>query len=157
MTLILAIAKGMQCFEEVGINMFGFGDEDGDRRNPNSLKHNLRVRVVSTAAHPRQARSEAESPAFRSTRTPEDSEPLAKNLKAIRGIAKPKGQLSVEDPEGPKNQEKTVPATARRALYHTHYRDKVEAFADSLELQCRENQIDDEDEEHTALVERRAR
>ncbi|KAJ8911275.1 hypothetical protein NQ315_015278 [Exocentrus adspersus] len=32
----------------------------------------------------------------------------------------------------------------------------AEAFADSLELQCRENQLDDEDEEHTALVERRA-
>ncbi|KAJ8909866.1 hypothetical protein NQ315_013903 [Exocentrus adspersus] len=30
-------------------------------------------------------------------------------------------------------------------------RDKAEAFADSLELQCRENQLNDEDEEHTDL------
>ncbi|KAJ8909272.1 hypothetical protein NQ315_012546 [Exocentrus adspersus] len=41
-------------------------------------------------------------------------------------------------------------------IAHTN-RDKAEAFADSLELQCRENQIDDEDEEYTTLEERRAR
>ncbi|KAJ8911561.1 hypothetical protein NQ315_007942 [Exocentrus adspersus] len=36
-------------------------------------------------------------------------------------------------------------------------RDKAEAFADSFQLQCRENQLDDEDEDHNNLVERRAR
>ncbi|KAJ8919433.1 hypothetical protein NQ315_016531 [Exocentrus adspersus] len=36
-------------------------------------------------------------------------------------------------------------------------RDKAETFADSLQLQCRENQLDDEDEDHYNLVERRAR
>ncbi|KAJ8925190.1 hypothetical protein NQ315_001376 [Exocentrus adspersus] len=47
------------------------------------------------------------------------------------------------------------PLHDEQGIVHTN-RDKAEAFADSLELQCRENQIDDEDEEHTALVERRA-
>ncbi|KAJ8914335.1 hypothetical protein NQ315_011323 [Exocentrus adspersus] len=48
------------------------------------------------------------------------------------------------------------PLHGEQGIVHTN-RDKAEAFADSLELQCRENQLDDEDEEHTALVERRAR
>ncbi|KAJ8922704.1 hypothetical protein NQ315_007738 [Exocentrus adspersus] len=47
------------------------------------------------------------------------------------------------------------PLQGEQGIVHTN-RDKAEAFADSLELQCRENQLDDEDEEHTALVERRA-
>ncbi|KAJ8917722.1 hypothetical protein NQ315_005171 [Exocentrus adspersus] len=47
------------------------------------------------------------------------------------------------------------PLHGEQGIVHTN-RDKAEAFADSLELQCRENQLDDEDEEHTALVERRA-
>ncbi|KAJ8909686.1 hypothetical protein NQ315_013546, partial [Exocentrus adspersus] len=47
-------------------------------------------------------------------------------------------------------------ATTLQGIVHTK-RNKAEAFTDRLELQCRENQIDDEDEEHTALVERRAR
>ncbi|KAJ8912970.1 hypothetical protein NQ315_000026 [Exocentrus adspersus] len=49
-----------------------------------------------------------------------------------------------------------LPLHGEQGIVHTN-RDKAEAFADSLELQCRENQLDDEDEEHTALVERRAR
>ncbi|KAJ8913997.1 hypothetical protein NQ315_012020 [Exocentrus adspersus] len=47
------------------------------------------------------------------------------------------------------------PLHGEQGIVHTN-RDKAEAFADSLELQCRENQLDDEDEEHTALMERRA-
>ncbi|KAJ8910109.1 hypothetical protein NQ315_013248 [Exocentrus adspersus] len=46
------------------------------------------------------------------------------------------------------------PLNGEQGIVHTN-RDKAEAFADSLELQCRENQLDDE--EHTALMERRAR
>ncbi|KAJ8912144.1 hypothetical protein NQ315_013193 [Exocentrus adspersus] len=42
------------------------------------------------------------------------------------------------------------PLHGEQGIVHTN-RDKAEAFADSLELQCRENQLDDEDEEHTAL------
>ncbi|KAJ8917046.1 hypothetical protein NQ315_012965 [Exocentrus adspersus] len=48
------------------------------------------------------------------------------------------------------------PLHGEQGIVHTN-RDKAVAFADSLELQCRDNQIDDEDEEHTALVKRRAR
>ncbi|KAJ8913678.1 hypothetical protein NQ315_007395 [Exocentrus adspersus] len=46
------------------------------------------------------------------------------------------------------------PLHGEQGIVHTN-RDKAEAFADSLELQCRENQLDDEDEEHTALARRR--
>ncbi|KAJ8911291.1 hypothetical protein NQ315_015294 [Exocentrus adspersus] len=45
------------------------------------------------------------------------------------------------------------PLHGEQGIVHTN-RDKAEAFADSLELQCRENQLDDEDEEHTALGEK---
>ncbi|KAJ8914706.1 hypothetical protein NQ315_017415 [Exocentrus adspersus] len=56
-----------------------------------------------------------------------------------------------------KTRRRPVPSLhGEEGIVHTN-RDKAEAFADSLELQCRENQLDDEDEEHTALVERRAR
>ncbi|KAJ8916930.1 hypothetical protein NQ315_013402 [Exocentrus adspersus] len=48
-----------------------------------------------------------------------------------------------------------LPLHGEQGIVNTD-RDKAEAFGDSLELQCRENQLDDEDEEHTALVERRA-
>ncbi|KAJ8909685.1 hypothetical protein NQ315_013545, partial [Exocentrus adspersus] len=48
------------------------------------------------------------------------------------------------------------PLHGEQGIVHTN-RDKAEAFADSLELQCHENQLDDEDEEHTALVEKWAR
>ncbi|KAJ8917680.1 hypothetical protein NQ315_005127 [Exocentrus adspersus] len=40
------------------------------------------------------------------------------------------------------------PLHGEQGIVHTN-RDKAEAFADSLELQCRENQLDDEDEEHS--------
>lgn len=47
LTCILAIVKGLQCFEEVGINMFGFGDEDEFVEPNNSdTVQNLRVKVV---------------------------------------------------------------------------------------------------------------
>ncbi|KAJ8915958.1 hypothetical protein NQ315_016634 [Exocentrus adspersus] len=39
------------------------------------------------------------------------------------------------------------PLHGEQGIVHTN-RDKAEAFANSLELQCRENQIDDKDEEH---------
>lgn len=48
------------------------------------------------------------------------------------------------------------PIHGERGIVYTR-REKAEAFADSLELQCRENQLDDEDEDFTDDVERRVR
>ncbi|KAJ8915378.1 hypothetical protein NQ315_008265, partial [Exocentrus adspersus] len=109
-----------------------------------------------------QARSEAESPAFRSTRTPKDSEPAiqngessprrtpARNLKAIRGITKPKDNSLWKTQKALRTRRRPFPPLhGEQGIVKTN-RDKSEAFADSLELQCCENQIDDEDEDHTA-------
>ncbi|KAJ8910286.1 hypothetical protein NQ315_016103, partial [Exocentrus adspersus] len=66
-------------------------------------------------------------------------------------------QLSRRTQKALKTRRRPVPPLhGEQGIVHTN-RDKAEAFADSLELQCRENQLDDEHEEHTALVERRAR
>uniref|UniRef100_V5GNF3 Putative RNA-directed DNA polymerase from transposon X-element n=1 Tax=Anoplophora glabripennis TaxID=217634 RepID=V5GNF3_ANOGL len=48
------------------------------------------------------------------------------------------------------------PIHGENGIVYTRY-EKAEAFADSLELQCRENLLDDEDEDHADEVERRVR
>ncbi|XP_023311276.1 uncharacterized protein LOC111691953 [Anoplophora glabripennis] len=48
------------------------------------------------------------------------------------------------------------PIHGNNGIVYTRY-EKAEAFADSLELQCRENLLDDEDEDHADEVERRVR
>ncbi|KAJ8914871.1 hypothetical protein NQ315_014884 [Exocentrus adspersus] len=54
-----------------------------------------------------------------------------------------------------RTQRKPIPPIhGERGIVRTNS-EKAEAFADSFELQCRENQLDDEDEDHEEEVERR--
>ncbi|KAJ8911514.1 hypothetical protein NQ315_012485 [Exocentrus adspersus] len=102
---------------------------------------NFRAEMQRSTAIPRIETTDdletAVSPAFRCTRTPEDLNPrdnsLWKTQKALKTKRRP-----------------VPPLHGEQGIVHTN-RDKAEAFADSLELQCRENQLDDEDKEHTAL------
>ncbi|KAJ8919355.1 hypothetical protein NQ315_003940 [Exocentrus adspersus] len=56
-----------------------------------------------------------------------------------------------------RTQRKPIPPIhGERGIVRTNS-EKAEAFADSFELQCRENQLDDEDEDHEEEVERRVR
>ncbi|KAJ8916315.1 hypothetical protein NQ315_005010, partial [Exocentrus adspersus] len=106
------------------------------------------------AAHLRQARSEAESLAFRSPITPKDSEPaIQKDSYFISNTFF--GQKNLKPPKRTRRRP-FPPLHGEQVILQTN-RDKAEVFGDSLELQSRENQLDDEDEEYTALVERRTR
>ncbi|KAJ8911187.1 hypothetical protein NQ315_006030 [Exocentrus adspersus] len=56
-----------------------------------------------------------------------------------------------------RTQRKPIPLIhGERGIVRTNS-EKAEAFADSFELQCRENQLDDEDEDHEEEIERRVR
>ncbi|KAJ8910825.1 hypothetical protein NQ315_015560 [Exocentrus adspersus] len=111
------------------------------------------------AARRRAMRTEAERRQFGSEPAIQTSEGRprgtpARALEAICGIAKPtlwKTQKVLRTTRKP-----FPPIQGETGIARTN-RDKAVAFADSLQLQCRENQLDDEDEDHNNLVERRAR